>query len=340
MTTRQDVADKAGVSPATVSHVVNSTKYVSPELKVKIERAIEELNYIPNKTARNLAMNKTEQVGILVPSLSNPYFGAIAEGMEQVARQNGYIVSLFAPEGSDYQYISTIIERQMDGVFLANTGFQFSENQLKHMERSGVSFVAGLDIGFSGKNNNSFKNSIVSLDYDPSIRNMFKYLTELGHRRIAFLSGMPVAYSDSRKQSYLDYIGKFGLDFEEEFIITGNYPFSTSAKDGYRDMKKFLSTGTDVTAVFAINDLMAIGAMKAIRGAGLKVPEDISIVGCDNIFLSEAADPPLTTIDVPKEELGRKAMELLLRMINNNEINEIPLETELIIRDSTSFAKK
>ncbi|MGL1891398.1 MAG: LacI family transcriptional regulator [Spirochaetaceae bacterium] len=340
MATRQDVANKAGVSPATVSHVVNNTKYVSPELKVKIERAIEELNYVPNKTARNLAMNKTEQVGILVPSLSNPYFGAIAEGMEKVARKNGYIVSLFAPEGPDDQYITTIIERQMDGVFLANTGFQFSESQLRHMERSGVSFVTGNEIETSGDNGSKFNNSIVSLDYDVSIKKMFKYLTDLGHKKIAFLSGMPEDNGDLRKKYYLENMEAFGLDFKEKYIVNGNFPFTTTARDGYKDMKKFLSTGSDVTAVFAINDLMAIGAMKAIREAGLNVPEDISIVGCDNIFLSEASDPPLTTINVPKEEMGRKAMELLLRMINNKESNEISLETELVIRESTSFAKK
>jgi DNA-binding LacI/PurR family transcriptional regulator len=334
MITREDVAKLAGVSPATVSNVINNSKFVSPDLIEKVERAIKDLNYFPNRAARALASHRTEQVGILVPSLTNPYHGSVAEGMEEVARKNGYIVSLITAEGPADRYMSHIIERQMDGIFLTDFGFRFTKEQFEHMRNHGVRFVVGEGSSYAMETCSTIPCSRISVNYTRVMTELFTYLKKLGHRRVAFLSGNPTEIREARKDEYVRCIQELGFEYDKSLLIPGSSPFTTLSEDGYRDTKKILQKKRKFSVLFALNDLMAIGAMKAIREDGLRIPDDISVVGCDNLYLSETTCPPLTTIHIPKREIGRLAMELLLEIIRGEDYRKVELFPSLVVRQS------
>ena len=330
MATRTDVAEKAGVSVATVSHVINSTKYVSPELKEKVNEAIRLLSYKPNMVARSLVTKMTKHVGIVVNDITNPYYGEIAQGMEEVAHKHGYIVSLCLASGDSDSYLASILQRQMDGVFMATTRNEgFSKEEFMNLINAGIAVVNGRGVG-----------SEVSFAYNKAINNLVKYYKDLGHKRIGYLSGISLSQpGNDRYLFYKEAIEKYGLEFNETFAVDGMYPYKTDHRSGYEAMNNILARDTRVTALITTNDYMAFGAMKAAREAGLKIPDDISIAGCDDVFLAECVEPPLTTLRVPKKEMGRQAMYMLLNSINEKKNSILRLEADLVIRGSTGPAK-
>lgn len=332
MATRSDVARIAGVSDATVSHVINGTKYVSEELKQKVEDAIRKLNYRPNMVARGLVTKSTKHVGLLVNDITNPHYGGIAQGMEEVAQKNGFMVSLFMPSGDPDFYFNNIIQRQMDGLYIATTSRNtFTEEQIRKLQEAGMTIVGSPYGGTSS----------VYFDYFPAVNNLIKYLADLGHRRIGFLSGLSISrYPDTRYSYFIDCIRKYGLDDDPDLIVDGYYPYDTTHRSGYEAMQILLARETRVTAVFATNDLMAIGAVKAARDAGLRVPDDISVAGCDDIFLTECVDPPLTTLRSDTMEMGRVAMGIIINELKEKKHTKVKLDMDLIIRGSTGPAKK
>lgn len=332
MSTRRDVARAAGVSDATVSHVVNGTKYVSDELKLKVTEAIRRLDYRPNIVARGLVTKSTKHVGLLANDITNPHYGNIAQGMEEVAQKNGFMVSLFmAGRDPDY-YFDSILQRQMDGLYIATTTRNtFREEHIKKLKEAGMIIVGG----------NYSDTSAVYFDYYPAINNLVKYLADLGHKRIGFLSGLSITRNpDIRYSSFMESIRKYGLDEDPDLIVDGFYPYDTTHRSGYESMQKLLARETRVTAVFTTNDLMAIGAMKAIKDAGLHINEDISVAGCDDIFLTECVTPSLTTLRTNTQEMGRVAMGLILNGLKEKNPARIKLDVDLIIRGSTGPAKK
>ena len=327
MATRYDVARISDVSAATVSHVINNTKYVSPELKERVLKAINELDYKPNIVARSLVTKSTKHVGILINDITNPYYGEIAQGMEEIAQQNGYMVSLCLASGNADSYISSIMQRQMDGLFIATVYNKFSREQIQQLSNMNVKIV----------NDQYSIGSCICFNYSDAIDNLVKYFADMGHKRIGFLSGLDTKSDvDARYKSYMKAVQKYGLDSDENLVVEGIFPYNTDFYSGYEAMKKLLSRVTRVTAVMTTNDYMAFGAMKAIKEAGLRIPEDISIAGCDDIFLSECTDPSLTTIRVPKKEMGRQAMYAILNEINRKATVNIELAADLVIRKSTS----
>lgn len=325
MATRYDVAKISGVSSATVSHVINNTKYVSPELKERVLQAINKLDYKPNIVARSLVTKSTKHVGILVNDITNPYYGEIAQGMEEIAQQNGYMVSLCMASGNADSYISSIMQRQMDGLFIATVCNKFSREQIQQLSNMNVKIV----------NDQYSIGSSVYFNYSGAIDNLVKYFADMGHKRIGLLSGLDIKSNDPRYKNYKDAVQKYGLDSDDNLVVEGMFPYNTDFYSGYEAMKKLLNRVTRVTAVMTTNDYMAFGAMKAIKEAGLRIPEDISIAGCDDVFLSECVDPQLTTIRVPKKEMGRQGMYLILNEINKKTTASIELVADLVIRKST-----
>jgi DNA-binding LacI/PurR family transcriptional regulator len=322
--TRYDVAKEADVSEATVSHVINNTKYVSPELRQRVEKAIKLHNYRPNIVAKSLASKSTKHVGIFVDSIMNPYYGEIAHGMEEVAHKHGYIVSLFSAVGNSEEHFSSVIQRQLDGLLMATTWNPFSLSQVKFLHDNGVIFInSRFEIGSS-----------LRFEYEYAIDSMAKYLSALGHKRVGFLSGLSIKTPDHiRYELFLSSIKKYGLDMDIELIIDGEYPYETSYDAGYEAMKKLLLVPR-VTAVFCTNDLIAYGAYRAINETGLNIPKDISVIGCDDVFLSQCIYPPLTTIRVPTKEMGRQAMNLILNEIHEKQSANVKLKTNLVVRES------
>jgi DNA-binding LacI/PurR family transcriptional regulator len=326
MVTRKNVALQAGVSEATVSHVVNKSKYVSHELSKKVLEAIEQLDYHPNLIARSLMTKTTDHVVILVDDIKNPYFGEITEGMGEVASKEGYIVSLISAKSSNKKAFMDLVSRNIDGIFFTNTSNNFSDI-VDLFKQAGIALVCAKD------------SSAVILDYNQAMDTVIKYLSDLGHKKIGFLSGLSIGTGEDRYKAYVQALENHGIPLDPDIVIDGSFPYTTEYDDGYKAMKKILNQETRVTAVFAVNDMMALGAVKAIREEGLKIPEDISVVGCDDIFFAESADPPLSTIRTPKKEIGRRAMYLLLDQIRGKKPENVVLSTEFIIRRSTGPAK-
>ena len=322
--TRKNVAELAGVSEATVSHVINNTKYVSAELAQRVRKAVIELDYRPNEVARSLMTKTTRHVAIVVSDIRNPYYAEITEGMQEVAANEGYLVSLIRyGDNSTDEDLFDLASRHIDGVFLATTRLNTVDVAKKLMQQ-GIAVVRDIIV-----------------DYGGAIDTMIKYLSQLGHRRIGFLNGLSLSNeSDKRYSGYTSALVKYGIPINPKLVVDGTTPFHTTINSGYDAMNRLLTAKTDVTAVFAINDLMAIGAMRAIRDAGLKVPDDISVVGCDDIFLADSVEPPLSTLRTSKLDMGRGAMYQLIHQIREKKHERVVIKAEFIIRGSTGIAKK
>lgn len=317
MSKRKEVALAAGVSEATVSHVINGTKYVSPELTMRVRKAIEEKGYRLNHAARCLATNRSGHLALIVNNLKNPRYAEVSEAMQGQARARGYIVSTIDINLFNFteDAVFDLISRNIDGVFLA-TYIDSMEPAVRRAYEHGIKIISG--ISRFGK--------VLDVEYKNAIRDMVSCLAGLGHRRIAYLSGYSIKESSHEKyENFLDAMKEQGLLADKELIVDGQPPFVADMDAGYHAMKELLGRTRDFTAVFAVNDLVAIGAMKALREQELRVPGDVSVVGCDNIQFSAYMQPELATIRVPKAEMGRLAADMLCDIING-----IPCEDAIL----------
>lgn len=336
MATRKDVAKLAGVSTATVSNVMGGSKYVSEELKAKVTKAIETLNYIPSNAAQMLNTKCSNQLAILVSDISNPYYGEIAAGMEESTKVHNYILSICTSEGNSDNYTNLLLGQNLAGIFLAITNETLEKKIVQKFVKHNIPIVCGQ----AKKSTNSTEFSTMEVDYDQAISKMMRYLFDLGHRKVAYLVGLPSDTHDTRLVSFKDNRQEIGFCTDDSLLYFGNFPYRTDFESGYQDMKRLLQLREDLTAVVCINDLMALGSMKAIREKGLRIPEDISVVGCDNIIFSESVSPSLTTINVPKKELGRRVAQQLFGEIETGKKSMDSVICELIIRDSTGPVKQ
>lgn len=328
MATIQDVAKKAGVSVATVSRVLNSSPSVSQEAKEKVMNAIKELNYHPNLLGRNLRRMETKMILALLPNISNPFYARIVKGIEDVGHKNGYNVMLCNTD-SDIKreriYLELLKNRLSDGVIFMAPEMDKDELTLIGQNYPVVQcceYKEGASV------------SHVSIDNFAAAYKAVKHLTGLGHQRIAMISSDNKFLSTKQREAgYKKALEDEGIKIDEALIKYGDYGF----KSGLRAAKQLLLPDLRPTAIFAISDLMAVGVIRAVKEAGLKVPEDVAVVGFDDISFASMYDPMLTTISQPKYDLGCVAMELLLKHINEklSEPQNIILEHELIIREST-----
>lgn len=328
MATIQDVAKKAGVSVATVSRVLNDSPAVSHEAKEKVMNAIKELNYHPNLLGRNLRRMETKMILALLPNVSNPFYARIVKGIEDVGHKNGYNVMLCNTD-SDIKreriYLELLKNKLSDGVI-----FMAPEMDKDELTLIGQNYPVVQCCEYK----EGARVSHVSIDNFAAAYKAVKHLTGLGHRRIGMISSDKNFLSvKQREAGYKKALQDEGIEFDENLVKYGDYGF----KSGLRAAKQLLSMNLRPTAIFAISDIMAIGAIRAAKEAGLKVPEDVAVVGFDNISFASMYDPMLTTISQPKYDLGCVAMELLLKHINGklSEPQNIILEHELIIREST-----
>ena len=293
--TREDVAKMAGVSGTTVSHVLNGTKTVTPAVRQRVLDAAEKLNYHPSLLARGLATKETKQIAILVKSLQNPYYSAIHEGVQNVAAREGYIVSVLSTHNSPAENMNTMLARGMDGVIVA------AASSLREFEdflqpSSPMAFVSG---------------EVAAHFYQDAVSDMVSTFYCLGHRRVAFLSGLPFQNPfHYRYRNFMDALQNYGMNTSPELFVDGDG--TTDEESGYRAADILLKRKVPFTGVFATNDLMAMGAMKRFWEEGLRIPEDISICGCDGIVASEFTTPPLATLQSHAVELGAYLMHQLL----------------------------
>ena len=329
----KDVAREAGVSTATVSHVINKTKYVTEETREKVLRAIERCNYYPNAHARTLASGRSKIIGLLVSDISNPFFPELIKSIEAEAFERGYNVILLntnydARRAADY--VRRLIEFKVAGVAMMTA--ESDPSLIEELERKGVNVVFFDSPGVAREHMSN-----VLVDYAGGIEQAVHHLVSLGHRRLAHIAGSGSLRSGRiRREAFFDSVARH-LPGERAESYEGDFRF----EGGRAAAAEIMAAGELPTGVVAANDMMALGAMLEFRAAGLSIPRDISVVGFDDIAFAALAEPPLTTVCSPREEIGRRAVEALMTTIENPEQPgvEINIPTYLIMRGSTAPAR-
>lgn len=332
MVTRSDVARAAGVSTATVSNVLNNPGKVKKETADKVLEAVKLLDYRPDMIARSMSTKRSMQLGIVLESLANPFFGDIVRGFENAANEQNYFVNICTGFNKLDEYFDNFITRRVDGVFVAAIPYKFNVDKIYDLVDKGIKIIVSGNVSADFR-----KVSSIEMNYLGAMREVMEYLYGLGHRRIAYLSGLKknMAY-DLRIKGYLDTVAKLRLPCGDEFLIEGNPPYSTGMEDGYVYAKQLMESGKEFTAVICVNDLMALGAMKAFRESGLRVPEDVSVTGFDGIEFGRYWEPELTTMSIDKVELGKKAFEMLYSSMMKGGTGYHEYTMELIVRKSTT----
>ncbi len=335
----KDVARRAGVSIATVSNVMNKRKPVSAELEAKVWEAVEDLNYEVNPVGRGLKSNRTNQIGVIVPSFSQVYFPAILQGIHEAAMRFGYNVSVFETNGNvenEKKYVGLIKNSWMDGIILAS--YANIENK---SEREYIWSLS--DVGTSKKKipvvslENILGPSIdaVIVDNQKAAETAMGHLLSLGHTQILHIAApQKFTIGKLRMEGYRNALKEADIHFDPDKVCEGDF----SPISGFNCMKFLLERKASFTAVFAANDQMAIGAMRALLDKGVRIPEDVAIIGLDNNFPSTLVVPSLSSVNFPKFDMGSKAVELLSQRILEpvEKRSVVVLDTELVVRKSTS----
>ncbi|WP_261381717.1 LacI family DNA-binding transcriptional regulator [Paenibacillus cremeus] len=325
----KDISRIADVSIATVSAVINHSAFVSPELTERVNNAIRELNYRPNAVARSLKMKSTKTVAAIVTDIENPYYPAMVKGMDDVAFANGFSFMLcnIANDSERFRkYLEVMVEKQADGLVLANVS---RDEELALVERTGLKYV------LLNRKPPAYDKNYVGINNTLTTELSVKHLASLGYRSIAYFAGnLQISTARERWEGFQSGMHQQGLKVDEALVFHGNY----TSQSGYENTKKMLAEARRMPEVIcAASDLVAFGAIKALRESGIRVPEDIAVMGNDNNPFSENFIVPLTTVDHPKYEMGKLAVELLFKEIEGTEqklARQIVLPPSLVVRES------
>lgn len=326
----RDVAERAGVSVTTVSHVINETRPVSDELRQRVLAAIDELGYQPNVLARSLRRGETHTIGMIVPDSANPFFAELARGIEDTSFEHGYNLILCNSDGDldkELIYADVLTEKQVDGILFVAAGV--STDHIRALQERRIPVVI-------------VDREIPDVSVDQVLTDnarggwlATRHLLELGHRCIGCITGpSDVTPSAERVTGYRQALSEGGIPVDEVLIVKGDFQYES----GYRAARQLLARDDPPTAIFACNDLMAVGAISAAVEMGRQVPVNLSVVGFDDVRLASFANPPLTTIVQPKYEMGVLATTMLLERMRNHDIppRRRLLDTSLLIRQSTA----
>lgn len=331
--TRNDVAKRAGVSSATVSYVLNGSGKIKDETAQKVWQAVKELDYHPDMIARSMSVKETMQIGIVLEDVSNPFYGEIVNGFEKAANEKKYFVNICTGLNKLDEYFDNFITRRIDGIFIMALPHKFSEKKLLRLVEHDIKVVCSGNVNVDLRRISSIEN-----DYIIAMKEVVEYLYSLGHRNIAYLSGLGKEMTnDQRCIGYRKIIDMLKLSCGDDLLIEGKSPYATGIAEGYEDARKLMSLGKKFTAVICTNDMMALGAMKAFQESGLRIPQDVSVVGFDGIDLAQYWQPSLTTMQADKIAFGRKAFELLYSSIYTNTIGYYRNNLNMVVRDSTGI---
>ncbi len=330
--TIRDVAQRAGVSPMTVSRVTNGSPDVNATTRERVERAIADLGYVPNNLARSLSQQTTGTLAVFVPDVANPFFMLILRGVESVARQHGYRV-LFCNTENDLarenEYIQDVLAHRIDGLLIAPTSDQ-SRKHLRLPQQHNVPLVL-IDRLVEG-----FECDAVLGDNAGGAQRLTNHLLDAGHRRIAIIHGpLDISTSRDRLQGYRQALTGAGVAWESHLAVEA----SVDVHGGYQAMNRLLQQEPRPTAVFAINNLIAVGVVQALREHGLDLPQDMALVCFDDIELASQLFPFLTVMAQPAETFGTVAAQLLLERIGGRLIERprrVVLMPDLVIRTSST----
>jgi LacI family transcriptional regulator, repressor for deo operon, udp, cdd, tsx, nupC, and nupG len=328
----QDVAKLADVSTATVSRALATPERVSPEARARVLEAIAKTGYVPNPAARTLRSQKTYMVLVVLPDLSNTFFSKILRGIEETLFEAGYGMIISDLDGSpekEAHFAAFTAAGRVDGAILLN-GHLFGQSREGEGQPARIKIplvavceaIPGADI------------PQIEIDNRAAAYGMTQHLASLGHRSIAYVSGPASNILErERFQGFKDGLETAGLPFDPALVLPGDYTIEAGVRAG----QDLVARPTRPTAVFCTSDEMAIGLMRTLFSAGLRVPEDISVAGFDDIEFAAVAEPPLTTIHQPRRELGQAAASALIELLQGRPSpKRIRLETELVIRDSVA----
>jgi len=326
----KDVAERAGVSASTVSHVMNGTRKVSEGAREGVLSAIEELEYRPNLLAKGLKTRRTFTVGLLISDIQNPFFTSVVRGVEDVALSRGYHLFLCNTDedpSREDEYITELANKGVDGLIVASSAPR--HNHASRLRAGNAPFV------FMDREVEGVEADAIRVDNRLGMRLIAEHLTELGHERIAMISGpLDRASGHERYRGLKDALSDLGSDLDDALVRFGD--FRTSS--GHEGAEDLLNLSPPPTALVTANNQMTLGALLAIRELGLRIPEDVSVVGFDDAEWASLVSPPLTALAQPTYELGVRAMRLLLRRIENpdGDMERLLLEPELVVRESTA----
>ncbi len=328
--TIKDVAKEAGVSIGTVSNALNGNRYIKVETKQKVMEAIEKLHYVPNLNGRNLKIGANKTLGFFTNSISGPYFCSLIDSMCRKCESLGYSMNIFVTCDSSV-IMGNIMGKNLDGVLI------FEDTTVKEKEID-IFVQEGIKVIFLDREVHASGIASVLLDSYMAGYEATKHLINLGHRNIAFIESTDIVLdSVRRKQGYLAALAEYNILVKEEMIIQGAFEEEYT----YNAMKYFIRLHTSLPDAFlAGNDLSAIGCIKALQSEGYRVPEDISVMGFDDIDIAQYFSPSLTTVSNPIRRQGMLAIETLVNMIEGKEQGSIKkLNGKLTIRQSCTRVK-
>ncbi|MHC5258479.1 LacI family DNA-binding transcriptional regulator [Streptomyces sp. UC4497] len=326
MASIKDVAAAAGVSVATVSRVLNSHPSVSPDARARVLAAVESLGYRPNAVARSLRTAQTRTLGLVISDVLNPYFGELARSVEDEARGLGYSVIIGnadeRPELQDH-HVRTLLDRRIDGLLVSPT--DGASPLMLDAARAGTPMVfvdrwiPGVDV------------PVVRSDGRAAVRDLVAHLHRLGHRRLAIIAGPAATTTGSeRVDAFREALASYEIELPDAYIGQGDF----QADSGRRVTEAFLDLPEPPQVVFAADNLMALGALDAIRARGMRVPDDIAVAAFDDIPWFVHTDPPITAIAQPTKDLGRAAVRALVDRIEGRVPESVILPAHLVVRRS------
>ncbi|HHF3176225.1 TPA: substrate-binding domain-containing protein [Vibrio alginolyticus] len=335
MATMKDIAKLAGVSTSTVSHVINKTRFVSEEISERVNNAAKELNYYaPSALARSLKVNRTKTIGMLVTTSTNPFFGEVVKGVERSCYQKGYSLILCNTEGDNErmrQSINTLLQKRVDGLILMCSSLE--GERIDVFERYPDIPVVVMDWGPMLFTSDKIQDNSLRGGYLAA-----KYLIDCGHTEIGCITGPLIKHqAQMRYEGYKRAMNEAGLEFNANWIIESDF----ECEGGYQAFKKMAQRGGLPSSIFVSNDMMAMGVINAANELGIKVPDDLSIIGYDDIHIAKFMSPSLTTIHQPKYRLGQAAVETLVRKLDekSTEAQVVQLEPTLVERKSVKRLK-
>ncbi|NSW52259.1 MAG: LacI family DNA-binding transcriptional regulator [Anaerolineae bacterium] len=338
--TIKDIAKRAGVSHTTVSRALNGNPVIPESTAAHIRTIAHEMGYLPSAAARGLKTNHSHALGLIVSSIDNPYFGEIIQGIEDAIQDSGYsifVASSRLDEEREKNIIRALGEHRVDGILIGSVTFNREHTSL--LKQYGIPIVV-----INNQTPRNYRYSIAHDDYHGA-RMVTSHLLSLGHQRIAYLGDRhSPRVNHNRKQGFLAQIKKVDEGMTTSLVI--DMPGS-EIENGAEGARLLLRHALPPTAIFCFNDLMAIGALKALKQEGVQVPEDISVAGFDNIAYAAYTSPALTTFDQPKYEIGMAAARMLLQLIEQPEAADTPaiphkhrIQGQLLVRESTAPCSK
>ncbi len=326
-----DVARSAGVSTGTVSRFLNGNGYVSEAARERIKLAIQELGFTPSSIARGLTSKRTHMIGVVVSDLLNPYIPEVVRSIQDYFDEAGYCALIYNTDGlgkREARALKLLYERRVDGLIIMPPETPEGNKQIFELHQQGLPIV------LIGRNLDTESIDRVSTDTYLGAIDAINHLVGLGHTRIAFIAGAGQNVASGRRRGYRDGLLQAGIPFDEQLIIQG----PLTREGGIMAIQQLLQLPDPPTAVFSVNDIIAIGVLQEAQRRGIRVPEDLSLVGFDDIAAASYTQPPLTTIAQPMALLGRTVAEILLARIEQGKTlpaQEIRLPCRLIVREST-----